>query len=279
MKKVIYFALLGLLGFWAISCDEDDDATPAPPTEAEKQAYVQFIIEEQLVMQEIGSFGTLFGDLFFNPGGRVSDCGNVSYSGDNNSGTITIDYGSGCTDEDGQVLKGKVIYTYSATNNNQSINVSITFVNFSADGNTIEGKVENTFAINTFISTTKVSNLKVKSTDGKSWTISTSTQVLKQTAGLDTQLDPEDDEYSYNIASSGTGINGISYTTKTTKDLLIKSSCLFSEDAMPHAVSGTIEIKPTNFPTYIIDYGNGACDNKITVKIGDAAPVEYTLGE
>jgi hypothetical protein len=281
MKKILSFVLLGLIGIWTVSCDDDDDATPAP-TEQEKQAYVQFIMEEQLFMQEIGGLNAIFTDLLFNPGGRVTECGEVTYNISNNAGTITIDYGSaGCTNEDGELTKGKIIYTYTMANqntNNFKITSAITFTNYSVDGNSIEGKIETELFVVTVINTTKITNLKLKSADGKSLTINSSTQTIKQTAGLNTEDDMSDDEFSFNITTTGTGTNGISYTTKTTKDLLIKNACMFTESTT-NAVSGTIEIKPANYPTYIVDYGNGVCDDLITVQIGNATPIEYTLGE
>ncbi|GAB4334814.1 MAG: hypothetical protein OHK0038_12250 [Flammeovirgaceae bacterium] len=282
MKKLFSFVLLGLLGIWSVSCDDDDDnATPAP-TEQQKQEYVEFILEEQLLLQEIGDLSLLFSDLVFNPGERITECGEITYNITNNSGTITVDYGSaGCTDEDGQVLKGKIIYSYTLTNSNTSnakLNSTITFNNYSMDGNTIEGKIENELFYVTINSTTKITNLKVKSAEGKNLTINSSTQIFKQTAGMNTIDDETDDEFTFNITTNGVGTNGIAYTTKTTKDLLMKNACIFTENTNV-AVSGTIEIKPVNYPTYTIDYGNGVCDNKITIQIGNAAPVEYTLDE
>jgi len=77
--------------------------------------------------------------------------------------------------------------------------------------------------------------------------------------------------YSYLITGSGSGTyNGIPYTAEITEALLFEFGCWYPKSGIM-----TINI---GSETVIIDYGEGECDNKATMQIGDQEPVEITLG-
>ncbi|NJO88509.1 MAG: hypothetical protein HC831_05735 [Chloroflexia bacterium] len=77
--------------------------------------------------------------------------------------------------------------------------------------------------------------------------------------------------YSYIITGSGNGTdNGVSYTAEITEPLLFEFGCWYPKSGVM-----TIEI---GGQTVVIDYGEGECDNKATMHIGDGEPEEITLG-
>jgi hypothetical protein len=77
--------------------------------------------------------------------------------------------------------------------------------------------------------------------------------------------------YSYVITGSGTGTdNGVAYSAEITIPLLFEFGCWY-----PKSGEMTIEI---GGQTVIIDYGDGECDDKATMQIGDNEPEEITLG-
>jgi len=75
----------------------------------------------------------------------------------------------------------------------------------------------------------------------------------------------------YEITGSGSGTNNnVSFTMEIINPLRYKYGCWYP-------LSGSLEIT-SGGETVIIDYGDGECDNIATMQIGNADPVEITLG-
>ena len=79
----------------------------------------------------------------------------------------------------------------------------------------------------------------------------------------------------------GSGKNGGTYQMHITKDLIHKISCLAEKVFIP--VSGTKELTVTNANNdtkqYTVDYGDGTCDNEITVTINNKEKTIAVNGE
>ena len=60
--------------------------------------------------------------------------------------------------------------------------------------------------------------------------------------------------------ATGSRSDGWSYSATVTQSLLKKASCHW-------IVSGTIDVFPRGYPTIVLDYGTGACDNIVTATI------------
>ncbi|HRZ41878.1 MAG TPA: hypothetical protein P5228_04150 [Bacteroidales bacterium] len=71
-----------------------------------------------------------------------------------------------------------------------------------------------------------------------------------------------DDKYLITGSASGTSAANVSYTMLITTPLQKNIGC-------KHFVSGVMEITPSGKPTRIIDYGNGICDNIITITVNN----------
>ena len=69
-----------------------------------------------------------------------------------------------------------------------------------------------------------------------------------------------DDVYSITGAGSGTKVNGQSWTSLITSPLVHKRIC-------HQIVSGVLQVTPSNKPIRTIDFGQGNCDNTLTVLI------------
>jgi hypothetical protein len=175
---------------------------------------------------------------------------------------MTIDFGTGCTGNDGRERSGKILVTLSGRYSRPGSVISIEFDDYHVNGNKIEGKKTVTFkglnADNQPYFSIKVTGGKVTLTSGKTITWeSERTRVWEK--GFNTGT-PMDDEYNITGTASGTNRNGLSYTAKITTPLHVKIGCRWIE-------SGTLTIRPDNKADRIIDYGNGDCDNKATVTI------------
>lgn len=273
MKNLsIFFVCVLFLGLLTYSCKDKEEVVPEP-TEAEKLAYAQFILEEQRFLEDVSLLNGIFIFLMFDPNGRVTECGKTSYNLTQNGGTVTIDYGNGCKNDNGEFVKGKITFTFTYQSaDKMSFKSVLTFSGYSIDGDAIDGKIEGEFKLTEGKYTTRISDLKVKTATGKSFAINSSVREYKQTKGLNTPTNDDDDEFVIIITTKGVSPNNVSYETKTIKELLAKGNC-----NQPYPVSGTLEFRPKGYPIYQLDFGNGVCDNKVTIKIGNAAPVVYTL--
>lgn len=86
------------------------------------------------------------------------------------------------------------------------------------------------------------------------------TRTREWVAGYDTRT-VWDDEYLITGSASGTNYKGKSYSRTIVEPLHIKMACRF-------IVSGVIELQVEGCEPVVIDYGNGECDNKVTVTKG-----------
>ncbi len=176
---------------------------------------------------------------------------------------ITLDFGAGCTGRNGNVKKGKVIFTISAKWAKDATR-TISFENFYINERKIEGsKTVTNKGLNTNgnPSVTVVVDLKITKNDSTRTYIATRTREM--TAGVSTPLNIWDDKYS--ITGSGSGVNrkGVAYTTEITKALIVATDCKWIQ-------SGSVKVSvPSKNKSMTVDYGDGTCspDKTITIVI------------
>lgn len=220
----------------------------------------------------------------------ISPVSNVTFNGTSMLlRTVSVDFGAGCTDQTNRRNRsGKMnmaIYIPANTrtefrrfwNMTPGSVVVTTFDNFFVDGRKIEGThtVTNTtvIAANVTDVTTVQPSHRIVVTDGKvtfpdaSVATHTSDRTRTWTRGFGT-LDIYDDEFqisaSPNTTSSFSGINrrGRTYTVVITSPLVLKTACWRSQVFKP--VQGTFTVTSNN-KTATTDYGNGNCDNTVTI--------------
>jgi hypothetical protein len=177
---------------------------------------------------------------------------------------ITIDYGAGCTLND-VTRKGKIIINTSAPRHVTGSTRSVTF-----DGYYFNGiKVEGTKAIenlgpnsnqNIVIAIT-LTDGKITLPDGK--TIEREVDREREwIAGMNTPRYIWDDECLITGTTSGKNINDVGYTTTITTPLHWKRACRF-------IVEGVILIERVGVEPVELDFGDGECDPKATIRRGE----------
>ena len=174
--------------------------------------------------------------------------------------TVTLDYGStGCTGLNGNLRKGKVIYTIDKKLLNTGAKITVSFDNYTVNGYKLEGAltITNNGSLNGLNVTIKLTNGKVTYPDGK-WYTRSSTTTWVQSAGLLT-LSLLDDEY--NVTGNGTisSSDGNTLTAASKTNLLRKASCI-------NTVSGLMDLTFNNIAG-VLDFGNGECDKKAVITI------------
>ncbi|MCW5909201.1 MAG: hypothetical protein KIS94_15150 [Chitinophagales bacterium] len=173
--------------------------------------------------------------------------------------TVTVDFGTGCTDQYGVTRKGKFTAVFTDYLHNAGAHVSVTFDNYYVNGVKLEGlyALANTSpnsSTRTFNDT--ITNGKATTPDGKVCTWN-ATRSSVQTGGFGTLI-ILDDEYTGQGKSTGIGFNGKTFDATST-NVVMKLNCRY-------LVSGLVTIYSGTDPTPVkVDFGNGACDNKYKV--------------
>ncbi len=228
---------------------------------------VSLIVEDQFDMQKsiIAKTSTPIKSI-------LPPCATITSVLTNETWTRTIDFGTqGCTLHNGNVVKGKIIITFSKTFTSPIKTISYKLEGFYHNGSLIEGNKTITHELkksdllaDIHPVTTHTIELKITNPDGKVYT-RIGTRVREMVAGFATIGNWEDNVFKvwgYHIT---TFPNGTKYTFKTEKmqALIFKMSC-----KMPFPVSGIVEILKNELKA-TLDYGQGECDNKATMTFKD----------
>jgi hypothetical protein len=189
------------------------------------------------------------------------------------AGTITIDYGTAgtCADNHGVIRKGKITITYAGKRWVPGSTVNIALDGYYRNDTHIEGNLTLTTELSAdslhLQFQSELTGGKVTFGDGK---IITRTHNLTR-EWIRSSL-PQNDEW-ITLANTGNGTNGeasgttkdgATYSMQITKSLIEKISCRAEKVFIP--VSGT-KVMMVGNTQYTVDYGDGNCDNIITVTL------------
>lgn len=178
--------------------------------------------------------------------------------------TIIIDFGTGCTGKDGHTRRGKITTVYTGKLRESGSTATVSFDGYYIDSIKVEGtlKAENKSTTGSYIFSITVTNGKLSLPSGDFIEVN-KTHTWTQTDGSSTPRIPGDDVYNVTGSSAGTAqIQGNTYqwTTEITTPVVRKMSCRWR-------VAGQVTITRNNIKA-LLDYGNGECDNKATVTVG-----------
>ena len=280
-KQIIMKRSLKLLAafvavlFFTTACQEETENPNQLSDEdvqtAQNEATVESAFED---VDDIG-FESL---LYLESGGRIAEsedspiyCAIRSHDKENK--TIIIDYGDGCIGKFGRERKGIIIVSYTDLRFVPGAVHTITFNNFYIDGNKIEGT-----RIRTNISESIDDNLKfrIELINGKV-TFEDGTFATREAIWETTRVrtpNPINDERIRTGNASGVNRRGIGYTVTITKPLVWKRGCLPTVRVMI-PVEGIKVKELENGVTITMDYGDGTCDNLVTItKDGVSKTVE-----
>lgn len=182
------------------------------------------------------------------------------------AGNIVIDFGTGCTDVRGIVRKGKITITYTGNRFTTGSKIVTTFQDYFRNGVKVEGTHTLTNVTATNVSYPRFSVVivggKLTFPDGR-----TITREHSFTREWQRAINPALDKWVILAGSSASGTNkgGKSYTMVVQKDIVYSRACQISNRVFI-AVSGT-KVFTTDSKTFTVDYGNGDCDNDITVTV------------
>ena len=177
---------------------------------------------------------------------------------------LTIDFGTSCTGNDGKIRSGKIIITSESFNTFPSIR-NKTFQNYIVDGKKIEGNVIKTIGkdqVNNIRTATSKEDITITLPDneGSAHRIADLTrQYLFNSVGV-----RDDNQIKTFGTVEFTRVSGV----KVSKTITAENPLVYSA-ACHHIISGLVSIITSTGHTWSIDFGNGECDNKAILKIGN----------
>jgi hypothetical protein len=184
----------------------------------------------------------------------------INANPDSPSGIITVDFGtSGCEDFEGNVRKGKLVFTYNGRRYVSGSTVVTTGVDYSINGVKLEGTrtLTNVSTGNTPRFTAVLANGKATFEDGSvAERESTITwQWIKAAIPADHKL-----IIDQSSEASGTTRGGRAYEVSLLEDLTYQRFCGI-------AVSGIKQYVIEGEKEITIDYGDGTCDRAIQITV------------
>lgn len=259
-----------------VSCNENEET--ALEAEAQDSETAQLDAMEDLYSDDADDIAT---DLLMNSdlssGGRVASndsrlaCATITRTGDSQAGTITIDFGTGCTDARGNVRRGQIVVEFSGRWSKPGSFWRLRFVNFSVNDNSVEG----TRLVTNVSESEDVQAFTVELEDGKITFADGSVATRK----LHRRREHERDQNNilnrliiYGTAQ-GNHRNGRGYYIEILERLVYDRTC---EDVII-PVSGKKLIKHGN-REITVDYGDGTCDNTVTITNKNGRTWTYTVG-
>jgi hypothetical protein len=178
---------------------------------------------------------------------------------------ITFDWGTGCPGTvDAITRSGKIAMSLSGKMNEPNSVATFMFTDFVSEGNKISGVHKITYkglnAGNNWPRYEVFTEARIEFPDKKFMTYR-AVYVRLQSEGLST-TSWTDDVWRIEGTSSGTTREGIAWIASYPSAVTKKMSCKYFS-------SGSVLVTPAGGLPRTIDFGDGTCDNKATLKIGD----------
>lgn len=191
---------------------------------------------------------------------------------DTTNNVITIDFGSSCVGPYGKERSGKVFIAYSGEVNDGISNRIITFENYVVNNKGVSGSIElrdiQENADGTIQSTKKLVALTISFPNGESIVYNGSRTRLWLEGVRDGDL--SNNVFQITGTVEGIASNGRTFSHKIVEPIISDWSCAAAGNFA--RISGLVEIERLNgfvSRKRTVDYGDGECDNKITITIGD----------
>jgi hypothetical protein len=173
--------------------------------------------------------------------------------------TITVDYGTGCTDSDGKFKSGKVVVTVDKIWE-ANTQVSILYDNYKEDGASLSGRftLKNVSTQNAGIYTILAEDIKAADTQGFTLDYD-ATETFTQIGGHASWWDWNDDVYEITGSIQTVLTNGETVDWTIQNPLTKANNCFWVSEG-----TGLLNINGLEVG---VNYGDGACDNKGTLTV------------
>lgn len=263
LQNYTLIVLLAFVAFFVSSCNTDDAPPMLEPdlSVVNEELAINGMLEDlnNVTLNVLGSGGLAARTNVVLPSSKL--CPGAKVTMDKSNKEITVDFGDGCTSENGTLRKGKIMISYNGNLLFPTAKITTSFENYEVNGYKIEGvrsMINKSFdlATNSIDLEVSTQNAKVTWPDNTFVTFSSN-----QTQNI--QLSPEGYQTSTTGTVSGVSREGFNYTAIVTDSIVVTENCIESGITAPS--SGMVSFKYNNTET-TVDYGDGSCDNLVTVK-------------
>lgn len=270
MKKIFLIpATVLALFFTSCSDDEVQGADIVETLDMDSEATLESNFEDIDMIAEAGletvaENGRIQRDV-------ILECADITHDRENK--TITIDYGDGCVGPGGRTRAGIIQVSYSDHRLVPGAFRTTTFEGFSLDGVLIEG-------------TRTLQNISETMDDDPSFSITltggkmtfedetTATREADRTRTWLRASNPLNDESNVRGSANGSKRDGTSYEMEITSTIVYKRACWSSKVFIP--VAG-VKQYTSGENIAVVDYGDGTCDNEVTIAINGGEPIVKTI--
>ncbi|MEQ8475139.1 hypothetical protein [Fulvivirga sp.] len=280
LRTINQLVLAVLMTAVLVACGEEDmtenqsEAAEIVSAEAEMDAVFEDVDDISSVSLESADANS--GDRIAE--GDIEDdriCEGVfSYEGTREEGTITLDFGDGCIDANGNVRKGKIFISHVGSFFLPGSTTTLTFEDYSINDIQVEGKRTVT---NITEDDRDTLSFSVMLEGGKvTWPDGTfATREVDHVRVWERALNPINDRILVSGTASGTTRRGVTYASAIAEDLVFVKNCRRSRRAgLP--VDG-VNVITTSNKVITLDFGDGECDNEVTITV-DGVEEDVTLG-
>ncbi len=279
LKRSVLTGLLFGLVLMINSCSNKDGAPSIVDLDdVTAEAVVDFVNDDidNIVMDNIDQIeiqrGTSSDSRRFNPFRDRGGCATRTH--DEDAQQIVIDFGDGCVGNDDIERSGKIIIDYTSRRRVPGAVVTTTFEEFYVNGNKVEGtrvltNTSSTDAVNERSFNIVVTNGRIIFEDGSERTFEADrTRVWS--------LEETSQEVTLTItgSSSGTTRNGEAFSMEIVSPIVFTNSC--RQVGVKVAVQG-VRNRSLAGQTTSVDYGDGTCDNLVTVTRPDGTVEEVEI--
>jgi hypothetical protein len=234
------------------TAEEEQELATIAATDAEVDEVLMTVADAESELFEFGSGGR----------GRHFPCATITWN--EVEQILTLDFGEGCTGPRGRYRSGKIIIDYNEGIGDGLANLIITFDNYVVNRKGIDGVLELRDVSRNEdgyrVCTNKIIDLTITWPNGNS-TVYNGTRTREQ-------LNQEGTRFKITGWMSGLSSAGRSFEQEITKPVIVDWTC--REQGFFARVEGIIEITKIaglRECTRTIDYGDGTCDNLITITI------------
>jgi hypothetical protein len=275
-RKLLYLSSLFIVAviLFMYACKKENTKAPVDNTPFNANSVEKNAVVATASFDGLNDFAQSGFDISTLKGGTstIAGCPSVSVNFQVPPFSITLDWGTGCTNSDGITRSGKVTMSLSGLMSEKNNVATMKIENYIVDGMKVSGTTKITFvglnAGNNWPRYSIISEGKIEFAD-KSIVTYRSESVRLQAEGTRTESITDDVWRTEIHSASGVNKDGTKWTAKTTKVMIKKGDCKWYN-------SGTFVITPETGDIKTVDFGDGTCDNKATLKVGDKI-TEITL--
>ncbi|MCW5910999.1 MAG: hypothetical protein KIT62_07990 [Cyclobacteriaceae bacterium] len=273
-RKNLFYALMAAFMFMLAACNQDEapDFSPEDTEDASLDAIEDAYYDDadDLVSE---AFAGMEGS---SNGKKATDerltCATITYEGNGLSGTLRIDFGDGCTDPRGNVRRGAIVVTHAGAWNLAASLWSISFEGYTINDVEIEG----TRVVTMVSYTAELSVFDVVLVGGRvTWPDGrTATREVNRRREHERNGNNLLDRLIIYGSAQGTFRNGRGYSIEILEPLVYTRTCAAQGVFIP--VSG-VKLVKHGLRELTIDYGDGTCDNIVTLTNKNGRTVRYEV--